>query len=193
MRTSSIIRKTKETDIKLSFNLDGNGIFKGTSGIGFFDHMLNSFCVHSGIDMTLECEGDLFVDCHHTVEDIGICMGKAFAQACADKKGIARYGTFYIPMDEALAMASVDVSGRAYLVFNAEFKGDRVGELDTCMVKEFFRAFAMNSETTLHVNLLYGENAHHQIEAVFKAFAHALKTAIAFTGKDEELSAKGVL
>jgi len=193
MRNSVIVRKTKETDIKLTLTLDGKGVFSGTSGIGFFDHMLNSFCVHSGMDMSLECKGDLFVDCHHTVEDIGICLGKAFAEACADKKGLARYGTFYIPMDEALAMASVDVSGRAYLVFNAQFASERVGEFDTCMVKEFFRAFAMNSDTTVHLNLLYGENAHHQIEAIFKAFAHALRVAVSLTGKDEELSAKGVL
>jgi imidazoleglycerol-phosphate dehydratase len=193
MRKALIIRKTRETDITMSLNIDGKGIFKGTSGIGFFDHMLNSLCVHSGIDMELQCKGDLQVDCHHTIEDIGIVLGKAFSEAMSNKKGIARYGTFYIPMDEALAMASIDVSGRAYLVFNAEFNSERVGEFDTCMVREFFRAFAMNSDTTLHINLNYGDNAHHCIEAIFKAFAHAIRVAVSSTGSNEELSAKGVL
>ena len=191
MRTSSIQRKTNETDIKLELSLDG-GEVKIDTGIGFFDHMLNSFAVHGGFGLTVQAKGDLQVDCHHTVEDTGIVLGKAFAQAVNDKCGIARFGTFYIPMDEALAFASVDISGRPFLVFNAEFKQESIGDFDTCMTVEFMRAFAMNAGVTLHIRCEYGENAHHQIEAIFKAVGHALNLAATETS-NKVLSTKGSL
>lgn len=192
MRESSLTRKTAETDIALTFNADGSGRFVGSSGVGFFDHMLNSFIVHGGFDLELKVVGDLHVDCHHTVEDIGIVLGKAFKLAVGDKKGITRFGDSLIPMDEALAQSVVDISGRPFLVFNAEFNKAMVGDFDTDMVLEFFRAFAMNSETTLHINLIYGQNAHHCIEAIFKAVAHSLRKAVAIKG-DVILSTKGSL
>ena len=178
MRTSTVARKTKETDIFLTLNLDGTGNFKGGSGIGFFDHMLNSFAVHSGFDLSLDCTGDLQVDCHH---------------ALGEKAGILRYGDSLIPMDEALARAVIDVSGRPFLVFSADFSDGRVGDMDSCMVKEFFRAVAFNAGLTLHLSLLYGENTHHGIEALFKAFAHALKESVSFSSDGGVLSAKGAL
>ena len=193
MRTSTVARKTKETDIFLTLNLDGTGNFKGGSGIGFFDHMLNSFAVHSGFDLSLDCTGDLQVDCHHTIEDIGIVLGKALGEALGQKAGILRYGDSLIPMDEALARAVIDVSGRPFLVFSADFSDGRVGDMDSCMVKEFFRAVAFNAGLTLHLSLLYGENTHHGIEALFKAFAHALKESVSFSSDGGVLSAKGAL
>jgi len=192
MRQDFINRQTGETRISVNLNLDGQGSFDGSSGIGFFDHMLNSFSVHGGFDLVLSAKGDLNVDCHHTIEDIGIVLGQAFRGAIGDKVGITRFGSSLIPMDESLAQAAVDVSGRPYLVFNAKFPEERVGEMDTCMVSEFFRAFAFNAGITLHLNLLYGENSHHEIEALFKATAHALKDAVALTN-GEILSTKGVL
>mgnify|MGYP000882263813 CR=1 FL=1 len=192
MREGYVKRKTAETDIELVLNLDGSGKHKISTGVGFFDHMLTAFAVHSGFDLTLTCKGDLEVDCHHSVEDTGIALGKAFADAVSDKKGIARYGTFTIPMDEALASCAVDVSGRPYLVFNAEFSDYRMGDMDTAMVEEFFRAFVMNAMVTLHINLHYGKNDHHKAEAIFKAFAHALKAAVKAEG-DGVLSSKGSL
>ena len=193
MRTSTVARKTKETDIFLTLNLDGTGNFKGGSGIGFFDHMLNSFAVHSGFDLSLDCTGDLQVDCHHTSKDIGIVLGKALGEALGEKAGILRYGDSLIPMDEALARAVIDVSGRPFLVFSADFSDGRVGDMDSCMVKEFFRAVAFNAGLTLHLSLLYGENTHHGIEALFKAFAHALKESVSFSSDGGVLSAKGAL
>jgi Imidazoleglycerol-phosphate dehydratase len=190
MREGSVKRATKETNIELTLNLDGQGKNQIDTGVGFFDHMLTAFAVHSGFDLTVSCKGDLKVDCHHTIEDIGISLGKAFADAAADKKGIARYGNFTIPMDEALAACCVDVSGRPYLVFNAEFGDYRLGDMDSAMVEEFFRAFAMNALVTLHINLFYGKNDHHKAEAVFKAFAHAMKAAVRIEG-EEILSSKG--
>jgi imidazoleglycerol-phosphate dehydratase len=192
MREGYVKRKTAETDIELVLNLDGSGKHRIGTGVGFFDHMLTAFAVHSGFDLTLTCEGDLEVDCHHSVEDVGIALGKAFADAVSDKKGIARYGSFTIPMDEALASCTVDVCGRPYLVFNAEFGDYRMGDMDTAMVEEFFRAFAMNAMVTLHINLHYGKNDHHKAEAIFKAFAHALKAAVKAEG-DGVLSSKGSL
>ncbi len=192
MREGYIKRETKETNVELALNLDGSGKNQISTGIGFLDHMLTAFAVHSGFDLTLSCKGDLAVDCHHSVEDIGIVLGKAFANAVSDKKGIARYGNFAIPMDEALASCTVDVSGRPYLVFNAEFGDYRMGDMDTAMVEEFFRAFAMNALVTLHISLLYGKNDHHKAEAIFKAFAHALKAAVKIEGS-EVLSSKGSL
>jgi len=191
MRTSVQQRKTRETDIKIELALDGGEVGIST-GIGFFDHMLNAFAVHGGFGLKVDAVGDLLVDCHHTVEDVGIVLGKAFADALGDKSGIARYGSFYIPMDEALAFASVDISGRPYLVFHGDFQQERVGDFDTCMTEEFFRAFAVNAGITLHTRVEYGANSHHEIEALFKAVAHAmcLATAITFEGI---LSTKGSL
>lgn len=192
MRTAQIDRKTRETDIALSIDLDGKGNVSVDTGIGFFDHMLTALAVHCGIDLTVKCQGDLYVDAHHTVEDTGICLGKAFAQALGDKSGIARYGSAYVPMDEALAFCSLDISGRAFLVFNAQFSDDRIGQFDTCLTEEFFRAFAFNAGITLHIREEYGKNDHHICEAIFKAAAHALKQAIAVNG-GAVLSTKGVL
>lgn len=192
MRVAEINRKTKETDIKISLNLDNSEKISISTGIGFFDHMLNSFALHSGIGIVLETVGDLLVDSHHTVEDTGIVLGKAFAEALQDKGGINRYGFASIPMDESLAEVSIDVSGRPFLVFNADFSDDRIGDFDTQVTEEFFRAFAFNAGITLHINLRYGKNDHHKCEAIFKAMAHAIKQAIAESG-DEVLSTKGVL
>jgi imidazoleglycerol-phosphate dehydratase len=192
MRTAQIDRKTRETDITLSIDLDGKGNVSVDTGIGFFDHMLTALAVHCGIDLNVKCQGDLYVDAHHTVEDTGICLGKAFAQALGDKSGIARYGSAYVPMDEALAFCSLDISGRAFLVFNAQFSDDRIGQFDTCLTEEFFRAFAFNAGMTLHIREEYGKNDHHICEAIFKAAAHALKQAIAVNG-GAVLSTKGVL
>lgn len=192
MRSGKITRTTKETDISLSLMLDGTGTFTGSSGIGFFDHMLTALCVHSGFDIALKMTGDLEVDCHHSVEDLGIVLGQAMAQALGDKGGIARYGNFYIPMDESLAFCALDVSGRPFLVFDAAFEHAMVGDFDTGCTEEFFRAFAMNAGITLHLLLLYGKNDHHKIEAIFKAAAHALKAAVAPIG-NTVLSSKGVL
>lgn len=192
MRQDFVSRKTRETDISINMNIDGNGSFNGTSGVGFFDHMLNSFAVHGKMDIELKAEGDLHVDCHHTVEDIGIVLGQVFNKALGDKKGITRFGDSLIPMDEALAQAVIDISGRPFLVFNAEFNKPMVGDFDTDMVVEFFRAFAMNAGITLHINLIYGQNAHHCIEAIFKAVAHSIRKAVEISSS-EILSTKGSL
>lgn len=191
MRTAEIIRTTKETDIKLNLNVDGTGTYGGSCGIGFMDHMMHAFAVHGGFDITLSMSGDLNVDGHHSVEDLGIVLGQAFAKTL-DKNKIQRFGNFYVPMDEALAFCALDVSGRPYLHFDAEFTNPAVGELDCCLVEEFFRAFAMNSGITLHIRLEYGSNDHHRIEAIFKAVAHALKQAVA-ERQEGALSSKGVL
>ena len=191
MRNSTIKRITKETQIELSVNLDGNGSFSGTSGIGFFDHMLHAFAVHGGFDLELQMQGDLQVDGHHSVEDLGIVLGQAFGQA-VDKSRINRFGSFYVPMDESLAFCALDISGRPFLVFDADFTNPMVGELDCSLVEEFFRAFAMNSGITLHIRLEYGRNDHHKIEAIFKAVAHALQQAVRLRD-GAVLSSKGVL
>lgn len=192
MRTAEVVRKTKETDISVKLNLDGSGKNNISTGIGFFDHMLTAFSVHSGMDLDVKVKGDLFVDGHHTVEDTGIVVGMAIARAIGDKKGIARYGSAYVPMDEALGFATLDISGRPFLVFNAEYNTDRTGEFDNCLTVEFFRALAMNSLITLHIKTIYGDNDHHKIEAMFKAVAHAFKNAIKIEG-DKILSSKGAL
>ncbi len=192
MRTAEVKRKTKETDIEVFVKLDGEGEVNVNTGIGFFDHMLTAFGVHSGIDLDVRCVGDLNVDGHHTVEDTGIVLGQAFAKALDNKAGIARYGSAFVPMDEALAFCSLDISGRPFLVFNGDFKDDRIGEYDTCLTEEFFRAFAFNSGITLHIKKEYGKNDHHIAEAIFKAVAHALKKAMKIEG-DTILSTKGVL
>jgi imidazoleglycerol-phosphate dehydratase len=191
MRSAYVERKTKETDIKLKLNLDGGDI-KIDTGIGFFDHMLNSFATHGRFGLEVSVKGDLYVDEHHTVEDTGIVLGKAFAEALGDKAGIARYGSAFVPMDEALAFCSLDISGRPFLAFNAEFHDDRIGQYDTCLTEEFFRAFAFNSGITLHIREEYGKNDHHIAEAMYKAVAHALKDAVKITGTGV-LSTKGVL
>lgn len=192
MRTAEISRKTRETDITVELNLDGNGNVCVNTGIGFFDHMLTALGVHSGMDLKINCDGDLNVDCHHSVEDTGIVLGQAFAKALGGKNGIARYGSSYVPMDEALGFCSLDISGRPFLVFNANFHDDKIGEYDTCMTEEFFRAFAFNAGITLHIKEVYGKNDHHIAEALFKAVAHALKAAVKIEG-DKVLSTKGVL
>lgn len=190
MRTAKQVRKTNETDSTVELCLDG-GMVEVSTGIGFFDHMLTAFAVHGGFGLKLHMRGDLFVDCHHTIEDTGIVLGKAFANALGEKGGIARYGSFYIPMDEALAFTSLDISGRPYLVFHADFQQERVGDFDTCMTEEFLRAFAVNSGITLHCSVLYGANAHHEIEAIFKSLGHALQQAVVI--RDGTLSTKGML
>ena len=191
MRTVEIKRETKETQIQLNLNIDGSGTFTGSSGIGFFDHMLTAFAVHGGFDIALDMKGDLEVDGHHSVEDLGIVLGQAFARVL-DKSQIVRFGSFYVPMDESLAFCTLDISGRAYLHFDAAFTNQSVGAFDCCVVEEFFRAFAMNSGITLHIRLEYGSNDHHKIEAIFKAVAHALQIAV--TVRDGGvLSSKGVL
>ncbi len=192
MRTAEQTRKTKETDVTVSLSLDGGDVEIST-GIGFFDHMLTAFAVHGGFGLKVKTIGDLEVDCHHTIEDTGIVLGKAFAKALGDKAGIVRFGSFFVPMDEALAFAAVDVSGRPFLVFQAEFPEERVGGYDTCMTQEFFRAFAMNAGLTLHLRLEYGKNSHHIAEALYKASAHALRLAVAPSGSGEALSTKGTL
>ena len=191
-RTAEIARRTKETDIRIKLILDGNGLHNIDSGIGFFDHMLTAFCVHGGFDLEISCKGDLYVDGHHTVEDVGICLGKAFCEALGDKSGIMRYGSAFIPMDEALGFCSLDISARPYLVFNADFSDDRIGEYDTCLTEEFMRAFAFNAGITLHIKEEYGKNDHHITEALFKALAHALKQAVSVNG-GVTLSTKGTL
>lgn len=192
-RTAKILRKTNETDISVKIDLDATPSAKIKTGVGFFDHMLTAFAIHFGISLEISCKGDLDVDCHHTIEDTGIVLGQAFFEAIGDKSGIARYGNSYIPMDEALCLCAIDISGRPFLVFNGEFTADRIGEMDTQMVEEFFRAFAFNAGITLHINIMYGENDHHKAEAVFKSVAHAIKMAIIPLGEDKFLSTKGVL
>ena len=191
MRTAEIERNTKETQIKISLDLDGGEVNVST-GIGFFDHMLTAFGVHGGFGLNVQVTGDLEVDTHHTVEDAGIALGMAFKQALGDMGGINRYGSFYIPMDESLALCALDISNRPFLVFKANFNEERCGDYETCCTEEFFRAFAVNSGITLHINLLYGSNSHHGIEAIFKAFAHAMKIAVA-KNDGGILSTKGVL
>jgi imidazoleglycerol-phosphate dehydratase len=176
-RTAEIARTTKETDIKVFVDLDGKGEYEIDTGIGFFDHMLTALSKHSGIDMKISCKGDLNVDAHHSVEDTGIVLGQAFAKAIGDKVGIRRYGSASIPMDEALGTCSLDISGRAFLVFDCDFTGDFCGTMDTQLFEEFFRSFAFNAGITLHIACPYGSNDHHKAEAMFKALARALREA----------------
>ncbi len=178
MRTASVERKTAETAIRLVLNLDGRGNGVTDSGIGFFDHMLNLMASHGLLDLTLACDGDLEVDGHHSIEDIGIALGQAFKQAIGDKKGIRRYGTFYLPMDEALAFVSLDISGRPFLVYDGGEMAPMIGGYDTELTEEFLRAFAFHAGITLHVKVLYGTNSHHKVEAVFKALGHAIRQAV---------------
>ncbi len=193
-RSAEIKRQTAETNITLQLNLDGKGQGKISSGIGFFDHMLNLFTAHGQLDLTLNCQGDLQVDGHHSVEDIGIALGDAFKQAIGDKKGICRYGTFYLPMDESLAFVTLDISGRPFLFYDGGEMAQQVGGFDTELTEEFLRAFAMHAGITLHVKILYGTNTHHKIEAIFKALGHALRQAVSFDPKVTGIpSTKGML
>jgi imidazoleglycerol-phosphate dehydratase len=178
MRSATIERKTTETKVSVTVNLDGEGRYDVKTGVGFFDHMMEQLARHSLIDITLKAEGDLHIDDHHTVEDSGIALGQAVAKALGDRKGIRRYGSCDLPMDETLSRCAIDVSGRAFLVFKVAFPRDKIGTFDTELVREWFQAFAMNAGITLHIENAYGENAHHIAEASFKALARALRGAI---------------
>ena len=195
MRTAEITRNTTETRISLQLNLDGSGKYDIETGAGFLNHMLELFTRHGRFDLTLRCEGDMHVDAHHTAEDVGISLGAAFAAALHDKAGITRYGSFLLPMDEALVLVALDISGRAELTYSLNLPVSRVGEFDTELVQEFFAAFARSLGLTLHLNQLAGSNTHHIIEAAFKGFGRALSAAVAI---DERLggeipSTKGIL
>ncbi|MCF8177530.1 MAG: imidazoleglycerol-phosphate dehydratase HisB [Sulfuritalea sp.] len=178
MRQAEISRNTLETRIRVALDLDGTGISKLATGVGFFDHMLDQVARHGMIDLTVEAQGDLHIDAHHTIEDVGITMGQALAKALGDKKGLRRYGHAYVPLDEALSRAVVDLSGRPGLVFNVPFTRAAIGEFDVDLVREFFQGLVNHAGMTLHIDALRGENSHHQAETVFKAFARALRVAI---------------
>lgn len=195
MRTATIKRKTKETDIEVSVNLDGTGAANIATGIGFFDHMLDLLARHSRIDLTVKAVGDLHIDYHHTTEDTGIALGQAVRQALGNMAGITRYAGVHMPMDETLSRVVIDISGRPFLVFKAAFPRDKIGEFDTELVREWFQAFAMNAGVTLHVETLYGDNSHHIAESCFKGLARALRTAVAIDPKaaGEIPSTKGSL
>lgn len=195
MRSTEIVRNTLETKINIKLNIDGSGKCVSNTGVGFLDHMMILFAKHGRFDIEVQCDGDTYVDYHHSVEDIGICLGKAFAECLGDMKGINRYGNFILPMDETLIMCAIDISGRAYINFDIDIPTQKVGDFDTELVKEFFISFVRNINATLHLKKLHGENSHHIIEASFKAFARALSQAVAIDEKykDEIPSTKGVL
>lgn len=195
MRKSEINRTTAETKIALSLDLDGAGKSNINTGCGFLDHMLTLFASHGRFDLCVECKGDTNVDYHHSVEDIGICLGKAFAEAVGNCKGIKRYGNMMLPMDESLVLCALDVSGRAYLAYGLDIKAEKIGDFDTELIEEFFLAFVRNANITLHIKQLDGRNAHHIAEAAFKAFARALRQAVEIDEKaqNEIPSTKGVL
>lgn len=195
MRKSEITRRTAETDIRLTLNLDGTGKAVIDSGCGFLDHMLTLLAAHGRFDLTLNCKGDTDVDYHHSVEDIGICLGQAFREALGDKRGINRYGYMILPMDEALILTAVDFSGRGCLAFNAEMPAQKVGNFDTELTEEFFTAFTRSAECALHIVKMSGSNTHHIIEGIFKSFARSLRQAVSIDGAcaDEVPSTKGVL
>ena len=193
-RFSKIHRKTSETDITLQLQIDGGGKTTISTGIGFFDHMLNSFARHGFFDLNCQVKGDLHVDCHHTIEDVGIVLGQAIKEAIGKKKGIKRYGSFILPMDEALVLCAIDLSGRPYFVYDVELTADRVGYMDTEMVKEFFYAISYSAGMNLHIKMLEGSNNHHIIEAIFKSFAKALDIATQYDDRIVDvLSTKGSL
>ncbi|MCJ2132065.1 imidazoleglycerol-phosphate dehydratase HisB [Methylobacterium sp. E-045] len=185
MRSASISRRTAETDVSVSLGLDGTGKATISTGVGFFDHMLELFARHGLFDVEAKVTGDLHVDHHHTVEDTGIALGQAFAQALGDKRGIARYADIHLPMDEALTRVSIDISGRPFLVFRTTFKAEKIGQFDTELVREWFQAFAMNAGITLHVETLYGDNAHHIAESCFKGLARALRKAVVVDPRED--------
>ncbi len=193
MRTSEISRKTAETDIFLKLNLDGTGESSIDTGCGFLNHMLTLFAAHGRFDLTVKCQGDTQVDDHHSVEDIGICLGQAFQTALGDKRGITRYGSFLLPMDEALILSAVDISGRSCLCFDLEIPTEKIGSFDTELVEEFFLGFTRNCPMSLHLRKITGKNAHHIVEGAFKSAARALKAAAALDGTDAIPSTKGVL
>lgn len=194
MRGGKVFRETNETKISVEINLDGGGKNNISTGIGFFDHMLNLFAAHGQFDLTVECEGDLDVDGHHSVEDIGIALGTAIKNALGEKRGINRYGTFFLPMDETLALVSLDFSGRPFLVYEAGELAPMIGGFDTELTEEFLRAFAFNAGLTLHVKILHGKNSHHKVEAIFKGLGHALRIAVAYDERVTGIpSTKGVL
>lgn len=191
-RETNIERKTRETDIKLYINLDGNGECEVNTGVGFLDHMLELFAKHGNFDIKCEAKGDINVDAHHTTEDIAIVLGQAIKECLKDKKGINRYGTFYVPMMETLSRVSLDISGRGYLAFDYKFENEKVGEFDTELVEEFFYSIAYNGGINMHIDVIRGKNTHHIIESIFKAFTKALKEAVAITG-DKIPSSKGMI
>ena len=193
MRTAELRRKTAETDITLSLNLDGTGKYEIHTGVGFFDHMLTAFARHGSFDLTVTCTGDTWVDDHHSVEDVGICLGDAFAQALGDLRGVTRYGHCVLPMDEALVLSAVDLSGRGMLCWEVPLPTAKVGTFDTELAKEFWLAFVRRANLTLHIRELAGENSHHILEGVFKSAARTLRQAVALTGSDEIPSTKGNL
>ena len=194
MRIGKVNRATKETRVEVELNLDGAGVTEIDSGIGFFNHMLNLFAAHGQFDLKIFCAGDLEVDGHHSVEDIGISLGAALKEALGDKRGITRYGTFFLPMDETLALVSLDISGRPFLVCEVGELAPMIGNFDTELVEEFLRAFAFNAGITLHVKILYGKNSHHKVEAIFKALGHALRSAVTVDEKIRGVpSTKGIL
>jgi imidazoleglycerol-phosphate dehydratase len=194
VRKATVTRETNETSITLTLDLDGTGTADISTGVGFFDHMLNQLARHGLFDLQVQAKGDLHIDPHHTVEDVGICLGKAFLEALGDMKGLTRYGQAVVPLDEALVEVVVDVSGRPYLVFDVELPPTRVGEFDTELAEEFFRAFAVNSRTTVHALLRHGKNTHHCIEALFKAWARSLRNAVALDARVVDVpSTKGML
>lgn len=194
MRESTITRKSKETDIQLTLCLDGSGKTDIDTGVGFFDHMLDAMCRFAQMDMTLRCTGDLAVDAHHTVEDTGMCIGRAIREALGDRAGIRRAGSAYMPMDEALAFAALDISGRPYLAYQAAFAAPMCGTMDTQLAEEFFRALCVQGGLTLHLNVMAGRNDHHKMEAMFKAFGLALRDAAAVDARiTGVLSTKGML
>ena len=192
MRSVKLERETKETQVECELNLDGEGKASVNTGIGFFNHMLELLAFHSGMNLYLRADGDLDVDDHHTIEDCGILLGKVMRKALGDRAGIARYGSFTLPMDETLASVDLDISGRPYLVFNCEFKRDQIGMMATETIEEFLRAFAFQAGITLHVNVHYGSNDHHKAEAIFKALGRALRVAVKVSG-DRIPSTKGML
>ena len=195
MRQATISRKTKETDIQLFLNLDGTGKAEIDTGVGFLNHMLELLAFHSGFDLTVRCQGDTWVDDHHSVEDIGIALGQALSEALGDKKGINRYGNFLLPMDEALVLAAIDLSGRDTLGYQVQLPTEKVGSFDTELVKEFMLGFVRNAKACLHFHQLAGENTHHIIEAMFKGLGRALRQAVTIDPKraEETPSSKGVL
>jgi len=195
MRSASVSRRTAETDVSVSLTLDGTGKAAIATGVGFLDHMLELFARHGLFDLEVKVEGDLHVDQHHTTEDTGIAVGQAFLQALGDKKGIARYADLHLPMDETLSRVALDISGRPFLVFKAEFPAEKIGAFDTELVREWFQAFAMNGGVTLHVEALYGDNSHHIAESCFKGLARALRKAVALDPREEGRvpSTKGTL
>lgn len=193
-RAATVERNTKETKIRVTLELDGTGKSVIDTGIGFFDHMLDGFARHGLFDLTAKCQGDIQVDSHHSIEDMGIVLGYALREALGDKKGIVRYGSCMLPMDETLAMCAIDLSGRPYLVFDAPFRGNMVGAMDTQMAREFFYAVSYAAGMNLHLKVLYGENDHHMMEALFKAFAKALDAAVSLDPRiTDVLSTKGTL